>query len=330
MAILVTGSAGHLGEALMRVLRVSGRPAVGLDIKPSAFTDHVGSIADRGFLRGLFREGIDSVIHAAALHKPHIVTHSHQEFIDTNLSGTLALLETSTEAAIKAFVFTSTTSAFGSGLTPDPGMPAAWITEDVVPLPKNIYGATKLGAEHLCEMFANNGRLPVIILRTSRFFREEDDSPDLRNRFTLDNVQLNELLYRRVDLKDAVEAHTLALDRAPRLRFGRFIISAPTPFCRNDLAALRRNPWSVVKRLFPEAEALYAQNGWSMFNQIDRVYVSELAASKLGWRPNWGFSQALQRLQIGEDFRSPLARAVGAKGYHDVAFHEGPYPVERN
>jgi UDP-glucose 4-epimerase len=328
MTILVTGSAGHLGEAVMRVLRASNRSAVGVDINPSPYTDHVGSITDRDFLRGLFRRGVQSVIHAAALHKPHVVTHSHQDFIDTNVTGTLSLLETATEAGVESFVFTSTTSTFGSALTPASGMPASWITEGVAPIPKNIYGATKLSAEHLCEIFAHQRKLPIIILRTSRFFPEEDDSSAIRNRFSRDNAQLNELLYRRVDVDDVVQAHLMAIERAPQLGFGRFIVSAPTPFSRSDLGELRRNPRAVVWRLFPEAEEVYTERSWSMFDEIDRVYVSEFAVSKLGWRPRWDFYRALRCLRNGEDFRSSLAQAVGRKGYHDVVFHESPYPVE--
>ena len=44
MTILVTGSAGHLGEAMMRTLRDQRRPALGVDLKPSPFTERVGSI----------------------------------------------------------------------------------------------------------------------------------------------------------------------------------------------------------------------------------------------------------------------------------------------
>src|SRR5258706_9007222 len=51
MTILVTGSAGHLGEALMRTLRGAGRSARGIDIKDSPFTDRRGSICDRTFIR---------------------------------------------------------------------------------------------------------------------------------------------------------------------------------------------------------------------------------------------------------------------------------------
>ncbi|BBK43430.1 NAD-dependent epimerase [Allostella vacuolata] len=332
MTILVAGSAGHLGEAVMRVLRASGRPAIGIDARPSPFTDHVGSITDRAFLRTVLQDGVRSVIHAAALHKPHVVTHPHQAFVEVNLGGTLALLESASDAGVGSFVFTSTTSAFGSALAPAPGLPAAWITEDVAPVPRNIYGTTKLGAEHLCEMFARRGRLAVVVLRTSRFFPEEDDAAAVRNRFDRDNAQLNELLYRRVDLEDAVQAHLLAVDRAPGLGFARFIVSAPSPFRRGDLAALRRDPAAVVWRRFPAAQALYAARGWSMFDDIDRVYVSRRAVAGLGWAPRWGFAQALRRLRDGEDFRSPLARAVGRKGYHaggpGGGFADGPYPVE--
>src|SRR5262249_54082974 len=144
MTIVVTGSAGHLGEALMRVLRSSNRSALGIDIKPSPYTDCVGSIGDRDFLQGAFRTGVQSVIHAATLHKPHVATHSKQEFVDTNVTGTLCLLEAAVDNGVESFVFTSTTSTFGSALSPAPGAPAAWIDEEVMPIPKNIYGATKL------------------------------------------------------------------------------------------------------------------------------------------------------------------------------------------
>ena len=138
MRILITGSAGHLGEALMRTLRASGHDPIGIDIKASAFTTAVGSIADREFVRRCML-GVDAVIHAATLHKPHVATHTKQEFVDTNITGTLHLLEEAAAARVGAFVFTSSTSVFGHALTPPPGAPAAWITEDVVPLPKNIY-----------------------------------------------------------------------------------------------------------------------------------------------------------------------------------------------
>lgn len=212
MTILVTGSAGHLGEALMRTLRAESRWVRGIDIKPSAFTDMVGSISDRAFVRQAM-SGISHVIHAATLHKPHVATHGNYDFLDTNIAGTLNLLEEAVAAGVASFVFTSTTSTFGAALTPAAGEPAAWVTEDVLPVAKNIYGVTKLAAEGLCELFARKSGLPVVILRTSRFFPENDDNPDIRNGYSAENAQANELLHRRVDISDVVSAHLLALER---------------------------------------------------------------------------------------------------------------------
>jgi UDP-glucose 4-epimerase len=315
MTILITGSAGHLGEALMRSLRAAGKSAAGIDLLPSPFTTHVGSIGDRDFVRDCMA-GVTAVIHAATLHKPHVVTHSRQAFIDTNIIGTLALLEAAVAAGVSAFVYTSTTSAFGSALTPAPSDPAAWITEEVIPVPRNIYGATKVAAESLCELFHRDQGLPVVILRTSRFFPEDDDVPAIASAYERDNVQANELLYRRVDLEDVVSAHLLAVERAGDIGFGRYIISATTPFGRGDLVDLRHDAPAVVRRLFPEVDALYAAKGWKLFPSLDRVYVNERARAALGWAPRYDFPRVLASLVAGEDFRSELARAVGVKGYH--------------
>jgi UDP-glucose 4-epimerase len=326
--ILVTGSAGHLGEALMRTLRAAGRPARGLDIKPSPFTDCVGSITDRDFVRRTMADA-RSVIHAATLHKPHVATHPARDFVETNIAGTLTLLEEAAETGAASFVFTSTTSAFGSALTPAAGEPAAWVTEEVAPIPKNIYGVTKLAAENLSEMFARRRGLPVVILRTSRFFPEADDDAAVRQRYDLANAQANEMLYRRADIEDVVGAHLIAVERAPAIAFGRYIISATTPFSPGDLPLLRTDAAAVVRRLFPDCAALYGAQGWSLPDTIDRVYVNRRATTELGWRPKYDFRRVLDCLARGEDFRSPLATAVGAKGYHDAVFAEGPYPVSR-
>ncbi len=316
MTILVTGSAGHLGEALMRSLQHAGREARGIDRRPSPFTHHVGDIADRSFVQRCM-VGIDEgVLHAATLHKPHVATHSAQQFIDVNLSGTLNLLEAAVAAKVHGFVFTSTTSAFGRALTPPPGEPAAWVTEALPALPKNIYGVTKVAAENLCELAHRERGLPCIVLRTSRFFPEQDDDDAVRLGHTDANIQANEFLNRRVDIEDVVEAHLLALERAPTLGFARYIISATSPFTRDDLAELRSNAVAVLTRHVPGYASLYAQRGWTMFDSIDRVYVNELARSELGWRPNHDFASVLEQLNAGRPVLSQLSQTIGAKGYH--------------
>jgi UDP-glucose 4-epimerase len=317
MRILVTGSAGHLGEALVRVLAGEGCDVVGLDVLESPYTTAVGSVVDRSFVRRCL-QGVDAILHTATLHKPHVGSHARQDFVDANVTGTLNLLEEAVAAGVGRFVFTSTTSAFGRALVPAPGEPAAWITEEVASVPKNVYGVTKTAAEDLCELVHRDHGLPCLILRTSRFFPELDDRDEVRGAYDDANLKANELLYRRVDLQDVVDAHRLALERAPGIGFGRYIVSATSPFSRDHLADLRVDAPAVVAALFPDFEAIYAQRAWRMFPSIERVYVNDRARTELGWSPRHDFRWVLDRLQAGDELRSPLALAVGAKGYHGV------------
>jgi nucleoside-diphosphate-sugar epimerase len=327
MRVLVTGSSGHLGEGLVRTLRERRHEVVGLDLLDSPFTTHVASISDRGFVQRCLR-GVDLVIHAATLHKPHVATHSRRAFVETNVAGTLAVLEAALASGVAGVVYSSTTSAFGAALRPADGEPAAWVDEDVESVPRNIYGVTKKAAEDLCELFHRSKGLPCIVLRTSRFFPEADDDPELRHRYDDLNLKVNEYLHRRLDLADAVEAHILAAERAPELGFRRYVVSATSPFERRHLAQLRTDAPGVVRGLFPDYEDAYRRRGWRMLPGIDRVYVNRRARDELGWRPRFDFRHALDCLRRGDDVFSALARAVGSKGYHSQTFDEGPYPVE--
>ncbi len=328
MTILVTGSSGHLGEALVRTLRAEGRSVLGLDVLPSPFTNLVGSIANRAVVARAM-EGVRTVLHAATLHKPHVGTHGREAFVETNVRGTLILLEEAARAGVEAFVMTSTTSAFGDALKAPPGAPAAWIDETVTPVPKNIYGVTKTAAEDLCRLFWRNERLPAIVLRTSRFFPEADDDPDARAAFAPDNLKANEFLYRRVAIEDVVDAHLLAAERAPAIGFGLFVISATTPFRRDDAARLRTDAAAVAAERAGGWEDEYAGRGWRMAASIDRVYDNALARRELGWRPRWDFAAVVARLKETGDLRGPMARLIGEKGYHPEAYAGEPYPIGR-
>lgn len=316
MKVLVTGSAGHLGEALMRVLRERpGFEPIGLDRLESPTTDIVGSILDPEAVEAGVA-GVQAILHTATLHKPHIGSHSPQAFVDVNVSGTLRLLEAAVAAGVDAFVFTSTTSAFGSALRPPPDRPAVWVTEALAPVPRNVYGVTKAAAEDVCQLFHQDYGLPCLVLRTSRFFPEEDDDPAARAAFSADNLKVNELLYRRVDLADVVDAHLLALERAAGIGFGRFIISATTPLQPEDVGALRRGLPGVLDRRVPGWRDAYERMGWTLLPGIDRVYDNRLAREVLGWQPRYDFVHALRSLAANRGHRSALAASVGYKGYH--------------
>jgi len=146
MKVLVTGSSGHLGEALVRTLRDLQYEVISLDILESPFTTHIGSIIDRAWVRRRM-SGVQAVFHAATLHKPHVATHSRQDFIDTNVTGTLNLLEESATASVESFIYTSTTSVFGDALVPDNPEQC----RGVFATPKNSMAKNAQGPKSVCE-----------------------------------------------------------------------------------------------------------------------------------------------------------------------------------
>jgi UDP-glucose 4-epimerase len=304
MRILVTGSSGWLGQTLVPRLQSVGHDVIGLDPTPSPLTKVVGSIADRDLVRAMFRElEIEAVVHAGALHKPNIETHTRSEFVATNVQGTLNLLEASVASGSKVsrFVFTSTTSLMISQDIREArsrgAERAAWITEDMAPLlPRNIYGVTKLSAEHLCRLFNELHGLPVIVLRTARFFPEEDDMAHAIVQ-SEENTKVNEFLFRRLTVEDAAEAHVAALDKGPELGFDTFIICARTPLVPSDCEELIVDAPSVVARYFPDFREIYARLGWTMFQSIDRVYDASKAARRLGFTCRTGFAEKLEELR---------------------------------
>jgi nucleoside-diphosphate-sugar epimerase len=272
----------------------------GLDVAQGADTDVVGSVADRALVDRIFAErGIEAVVHAGALHKPDIVRYPEQAFEDVNITGTLNLLEAATAAGNDRFVFTSTTSLMitreiSAGLAGG-ATRAAWLDEDFAPLePRNIYGVTKLAAEQLCRDQHRDHGLNIVMLRTSRFFPEEDDSaPGGANR------KANEFLNRRLTVEDAAEAHVVALEKAPAIGFGTYIVSAPPPFDRDEAEELIRDAPAVIARHFPDAARLYAAAGWRLPESIDRVYDPSRAQRELGFRCRTGFAEILDALAQG-------------------------------
>ncbi|TMP28193.1 NAD(P)-dependent oxidoreductase [Pseudoalteromonas rubra] len=279
MKVLVTGSAGRVGRAiyikLMREYEV-----VGLDKTPCSTADFVGDIRDSDLLNEAV-EGIDVVVHTAALHAPHVGLVDEDMFQFVNVEATKQLALAGVQAGVKHFVFTSTTALYGHASTPSGR--AGWITEHTVPQPKSAYHRSKILAEQALHTISTEHSLPVTVLQMSRCFPEPADLMAIYR------------LTRGIDARDVATAHLCAIQK--RLTgFRRFIISGATPFNRADCERLYQDAPAVIAEKCPDLVSAFKQRNWSLPKSLDRVYDSSAVRQQLQWQPTHDFNRVLEML----------------------------------
>ena len=277
--MLVTGSAGRVGRAiyikLMRTYQV-----VGLDKTPCSTADFIGDIRNKTFIQQAL-DGVDVIIHTAALHAPHVGLLSDDAFQSINVDATEQLALEGIKQGIKQFIFTSTTALYGHASTPE--RTAGWVNEQTTPQPKTVYHRSKIAAEDKLKSISDVFKLPVTVLQMSRCFPEFADLMAVYR------------LTRGIDARDVASAHLAALDT--RLSgFNRFIVSGKTPFKVSDCRRLFNDAKGLIKEQAPELAEMFLQRGWTLPNQLDRVYDSSAAQQKLGWQPKYGFESVLDSL----------------------------------
>ncbi len=279
MKVLVTGSAGRVGRAIyIKLMR--HHHVVGIDRTPCSTADYVGDIRDIDLLAKAL-DGVDVIVHTAALHAPHVGLVPDSEFEAINVKATELLALEGLKHGIKHFIFTSTTALYGHASTPVGR--AGWVNEQVKPQPKTVYHRSKIAAEQLLENIANLFNLPVTVLQMSRCFPE---SADLMAVYRLT---------RGIDFRDVASAHACAIDK--RLSgFRRYIISGQTPFKASSCECLYRDAPSVIKEFAPNIFDDFISRSWCLPQSLDRVYDSSLAQRELGWQPKYGFEAVFNML----------------------------------
>lgn len=272
--ILVTGSSGQLGKEVVKLLIEKEYDVLGIDLIDGETTGKIVDIREKTTVEEITK-GFDAIIHTAALHGKHYeLNYSREAFIESNINGTLNLLSASVKNGVKKFLYTSTTSIYGTAMVN--AEQAVWVDESLTPEPRDIYDITKLTCELLCRDYFEKESIETTVLRVSRFLPENE------------NVKANHRLYRGLDEKDGAVGHLLALEK----KFDSFEIynvSNKSPFLPEDLDDLYTEPIKAIKKYYPDIEQIYSSKKWKFPKKIDRVYSIEKAKRELNYRPKRNF-----------------------------------------
>src|SRR5881296_1321334 len=176
MRILVTGGAGFIGSHLVEKLLAAGREVAILDdfndfydpqIKHANIagfaknvTIHHVDLRDGASVRNLFqREKFETIVHLAARAGVRPSIQYPQLYYDTNVSGTLHLLDAARVVGVERFIFASSSSVYGSSKKV-PFSEDQHLTQTLSP-----YGATKIAGEFLCSTYSHLYQIRVVALR---------------------------------------------------------------------------------------------------------------------------------------------------------------------
>ena len=226
--VLVTGGAGFIGSRLVDKLVCKGYSVVVLDNLCSGSRRNLRSHLDcddfrlvKGDVRdredvGDAMDGVDAVVHLAALIDVESSVNSPFETHDVNVSGTLSVLSEAVERGVRRFLFASSAAVYGDGSLPP-------LREDFPPKPISPYAASKVAAELYCQAFNRSYGLGTVILRYFNVYgprREFSPSGGVVERFLSnalggkplvvfgDGKQSRDFIY----LDDVIEATMLALE----------------------------------------------------------------------------------------------------------------------
>ncbi len=171
--ILVTGADGFIGSHLAEALVAAGAEVTAL-AQYNSFDSHGwlddlapdvrdamhlvrGDIRDPGFVDGI-SAGQDIIFHLAALIAIPYSYVAPQSFVDTNVTGTLNVLEAARRHGVQRLIQTSTSEVYGTAITTP-------ITEDHPLQGQSPYSASKIAADMMTEAYARSFDLPVVTLR---------------------------------------------------------------------------------------------------------------------------------------------------------------------
>ena len=175
---LVTGGAGFIGSNIVEELVGRGEDVVVLDDLSTGKMENIEPFMDRiDFIKGDIRDGdmvekamngVDFVLHQAALASVPRSIENPVLVNDVNIGGTIMVLEKAREAGVKRVVYAASSSAYGDTEV----LPK---TESMLPMPLSPYAVSKLTGEYYCSVYYNVYGLSTIALRYFNVFGPRQD-----------------------------------------------------------------------------------------------------------------------------------------------------------
>ncbi|MGC4044309.1 MAG: NAD(P)-dependent oxidoreductase [Armatimonas sp.] len=299
MKILITGAGGNLGRAVIPALQEAGHSLRLLDFRPIDGSEGETIVGDVRNLDDVRRavEGVDAIVHAAALHGIHLAKWTPEDFWAINVTGTFHIYEAAREAGISRIVLCSTMGVYGQS-THAPEDSWNEVSEALPLLPGDVYGLSKRLCEELAETYGRRWGVTTVALRLGMFVPEG----------SLERYGFR-LLYGGVDDRDVAQAALLALTHTPDGNFDAFNIMSEVPFTAEDLKPLRQNPMAVLENYYPGLRTTLEARGIDPLPLLwgRTVWSVEKAKRLLGYRPRYNFDGFLRALQSGEAGYYPYA-----------------------
>jgi UDP-glucose 4-epimerase len=318
---LITGGAGFIGSHVARHCLVAGHEVIAVDDLSGGFEDHVpegvtfikGSITDEHFIKQLFSKyKFDYVYHLAAYAAEGLSHFIRRYNYNTNLIGSINLINEAVKQKVKCFVFTSSIAVYGKGQLP--------MTEEMTPVPEDPYGVSKyaveldLKAAH--EMFGLN----YVIFRPHNVYGENQNIGDkYRN---VIGIFMNQIMEgkqltvfgdgtqtRAFSYIDDVAIPIAKCVNIPAAQNQVFNIGADKPYTVNELATVVCKDFGVkpeIKHLSARNEVMHAYSdhakAHSIFGDPTGITLEQGIARMAAWARKVGarHGQEFENIEIME------------------------------
>lgn len=325
--VLVTGADGFIGSHLAeRLLEECGSVRAfvyynsfnswgWLDILPeenrNAFDIFSGDIRDPNGVRTAM-QGVDVVFHLAALIAIPYSYHSPDSYVDTNIKGTLNVLQAARDGGVERVLTTSTSEVYGTAqFVP--------ITEEHPKQGQSPYSATKIGADSMAESFHRSFGLPVTTVRPFNTYGPRQSAraviPTIITQLLdgADEIRLGDLTPTRdfLYVGDTVDAF-LAITTCDTLNGHEVNIATQSEISIGDLAS------EIISRINPDANIVEEKERLRPEkSEVYRLFGSnEKLREHTSWKPSVSLEEGLEKTI--EWFRNPENRKGYKSGIYNV------------